>query len=81
MLYTSVSGAKDKATEGQMQLDEHDRLLREVAAINPDVFCVKQVRSDYAASHLRPELNKWVPFIDWSIYTDLSVSIVLSLYA
>ncbi|VDD82536.1 unnamed protein product [Mesocestoides corti] len=47
---------KDKPAEERAMSDECDRLIREVTAINPDVFCVKQARADYASSRLRPDL-------------------------
>ncbi|VDK41053.1 unnamed protein product [Taenia asiatica] len=49
---------KDTAAGDGVQLDEHEHLVRDIAAINPDVFCVKQAHADYAALHLRPELSR-----------------------
>uniref|UniRef100_A0A0R3WUW0 MutS_I domain-containing protein n=1 Tax=Hydatigena taeniaeformis TaxID=6205 RepID=A0A0R3WUW0_HYDTA len=49
---------KDTAAGDGAQLDEHENLVRDIAAINPDVFCVKQAHADYATLHLRPELSR-----------------------
>lgn len=51
---------KDTAAGDGVQLDEHEHLVHDIAAINPDVFCVKQAHVDYAALHLRPELSRCV---------------------
>ncbi|KAL5103935.1 hypothetical protein TcWFU_006171 [Taenia crassiceps] len=49
---------KDTAAGDGAQLDKHEHLVRDIATINPDVFCVKQAHVDYAALHLRPELSR-----------------------
>uniref|UniRef100_A0A915EYQ0 Uncharacterized protein n=1 Tax=Echinococcus canadensis TaxID=519352 RepID=A0A915EYQ0_9CEST len=49
---------KDTAAGDGAQLDEHEHLVRDIAAINPDVFCVKQAHVDYATLYLRPELSR-----------------------